>query len=68
MIVNLFFYLFSGVLLISLLMINFNQNSIYSDLFLVLSFLSLSFLFLFECEYLLLIFVIIYLGAIAVLF
>ena len=59
MIVNLFFYLFSGVLLISLLMINFNQNSIYSVLFLVLSFLSLS---------LLLIFVIIYLSAIAVLF
>merc|ERR1711933_296423 len=69
MIVNSFFYFFSCVLLISSLMIILSQNSIYSVLFLVLSFISSSsILFLLECEYISLIFVIIYVGAIAVLF
>ena len=69
MIVNSFFYLFSCVLLISSLMIILSQNSIYSVLFLVLSFVSSSsIIFLLECEYISLIFVIIYVGAIAVLF
>jgi len=46
-----------------------SQNSIYSVLFLVLSFVSSSsILFLLECEYISLIFIIIYVGAIAVLF
>lgn len=69
MIVNSFFYLFSCVLLISSLMIILSQNSIYSVLFLVLSFVSSSsIIFLLECEYISLIFIIIYVGAIAVLF
>jgi len=46
-----------------------SQNSIHSVLFLVLSFVSSSsLLFLLECEYISLIFIIIYVGAIAVLF
>lgn len=50
-------------------MIILSQNSIYSVLFLVLSFVSSSsILFLLECEYVSLIFIIIYVGAIAVLF
>jgi len=50
-------------------MIIFSQNSIYSVLFLVLSFVaSSSILFLLECEYISLMFIIIYVGAIAVLF
>lgn len=50
-------------------MIVLSQNSIYSVLFLVLSFVaSSSILFLLECEYMSLIFIIIYVGAIAVLF
>lgn len=50
-------------------MIILSQNSIYSVLFLVLSFVSSSsVLFLLECEYISLIFIIIYVGAIAVLF
>ena len=50
-------------------MIIFSQNSIYSVLFLVLSFVSSSsILFLLECEFISLIFIIIYVGAIAVLF
>ena len=69
MIVNLFFYFFSCVLLVSSLMIILSQNSIYSVLFLVLSFVSsANILFLLECEYISLIFIIIYVGAIAVLF
>ena len=69
MIVNLFFYFFSFVLILSALMTVLSQNSIYSVLFLVLSFVSSSsILFLLECEYISLIFIIIYVGAIAVLF
>jgi NADH-quinone oxidoreductase subunit J len=50
-------------------MIILSQNSIYSVLFLVLSFVSSStILLLLECEYMSLIFIIIYVGAIAVLF
>ena len=50
-------------------MIILSQNSMYSVLFLVLSFVSSSsILFLLECEYISLIFIIIYVGAIAVLF
>ena len=69
MIINLFFYFFSFILLVSALMTILSQNSIYSVLFLVLSFVSSSsILFLLECEYISLIFIIIYVGAIAVLF
>lgn len=69
MIVNFFFFFFSCILLISSLMIILSQNSIHSVLFLVLSFVSASsILFLLECEYISLIFIIIYVGAIAVLF
>jgi len=69
MIVNLFFYFFSFILIVSALMTILSQNSIYSVLFLVLSFVSSSsILFLLECEYISLIFIIIYVGAIAVLF
>ena len=50
-------------------MIIFVQNSIYSVLFLVLSFVaSASILFLLKCEFLALMFIVIYVGAIAVLF
>ena len=69
MIINLFFYFFSFILIVSALMTILSQNSIYSVLFLVLSFVSSSsILFLLECEYVSLIFIIIYVGAIAVLF
>nr|QYB23215.1 NADH dehydrogenase subunit 6 [Lithodesmioides sp. mgcode 4] len=69
MILNLLFYFFSIILLLSSLMIVTVQNSIYSVLFLVLSFISASsLLFLLEIEFIALIFIIIYVGAIAVLF
>jgi NADH-quinone oxidoreductase subunit J len=69
MVINILFYLFSGVLLLSSIMVIFVQNSIYSVLFLVLSFISsASILFLLKCEFLALMFIVIYVGAIAVLF
>ena len=69
MIINILFYFFSLILLLSSLMVIFVQNSIYSVLFLVLSFISsASILFLLKCEFLALMFIVIYVGAIAVLF
>jgi NADH-quinone oxidoreductase subunit J len=69
MIINILFYLFSAILLLRSLMVIIVQNSIYSVLFLVLSFISSSgILLLLKCEFLALMFLIIYVGAIAVLF
>lgn len=69
MILSILFYTFSIVLLVSSFMVITAQNAIYSVLFLVLSFLaSSSLLFLLKCEFLSLIFILIYVGAIAILF
>ena len=69
MIINIIFYFFSNILLFSALMVVVVQNSIYSVLFLVCSFISAaSLLFILECEFIALLFIIIYVGAIAVLF
>jgi len=69
MTVNILFYIFSSVLLLSSFMVVIAQNAIYSVLFLVLSFISAaSLLFLLKCEFLSLVFILIYVGAIAILF
>ena len=69
MILNLLFVFFSSVLLISSAMVIVVQNSVYSVVFLVLSFVSSAgILFLIECEFFALIFLVVYVGAIAVLF
>ena len=66
---NVMFYLFSIILVSSALMVIVSRHAVFSLLFLVLSFISSSFvLFLLECEFLALIFMLIYVGAIAVLF
>jgi len=66
---NLLFYFFSFVLLFSAIMVIIASHSVFSLLFLVLSFVSSAFLlFLIECEFLALIFIVVYVGAIAVLF
>ena len=63
------FFVFSIIFFISSLSIVLVNNSIYSVLFLVLSFVtSACLLFLLECEFISLLFIIIYVGAIAVLF
>ena len=69
MILSILFYTFSSVLIVSSLMVITAQNAVYSVLFLVLSFLSASILlFLLKCEFLSLIFILVYVGAIAILF
>jgi len=69
MIISLLFYVFSAILVLSSNMVVNVKNSVFSVLYLVLSFISASILlFVFECEFLALIFIIVYVGAIAVLF
>lgn len=69
MIINSLFYIFSIILLTSSCFVIVSQNAIFSVLFLVLSFLSAScLLFLLKCEFLSLVFILIYVGAIAILF
>ncbi len=66
---NILFYFFSIVLLFSSLTVVVSYNSIVSVLFLILSFLVSSvLLLLLECEFLALIIVTVYVGAVAVLF
>jgi NADH-quinone oxidoreductase subunit J len=66
---NLLVYFFCVLLLVSALMVIIARNPLYSILFLICSFFSASvLLFLFENEFLALFFLIIYLGAISILF
>ena len=66
---NLLFYFFSIFLVFSAIMTVFSRHPVFSLLFLVSSFLFSSFLlFILECEFLALLFVVIYVGAVAVLF
>ena len=67
--VNILFYLFSLSLIICAFMVIVAQHPVFSLLFLVGSFLFSAFLlFILECEFLALLFIVIYVGAIAVLF
>lgn len=66
---SIIFRLVSVVLVISASMVITSNHAVFSLLFLVLCFIFSSFLlFLLECEFLALIFIVIYVGAIAVLF
>lgn len=66
---NLLFYIFSTALVFSAVMVVIAQHPVFSLLFLVGSFIFSSFLlFLLECEFLALLFVVVYVGAIAILF
>jgi NADH:ubiquinone oxidoreductase subunit 6 (subunit J) len=68
LILNLYFVMSLGIVISSSFVV-FVNNPIYSLLWLVLSFLfSASFLLMLGCEFLALIFVVVYVGAIAVLF
>src|ERR1700753_37555 len=69
MIVTLFFYLFAAVLLVSAAMVVSARNPVHSVLFLILSFFNAAALFLIAgAEFLAMILVIVYVGAVAVLF
>jgi len=66
---NTLFLLFSLFLILSALMVILSKHPVFSLLFLVSCFLFSSFLlFLLECEFLGLLFIVVYVGAIAVLF
>jgi len=68
LILNLYFVISIGIVISSSFVV-FVSNPIYSLLWLVLSFLfSASFLLMMGCEFLALIFIVVYVGAIAVLF
>jgi NADH-quinone oxidoreductase subunit J len=66
---NFLFFIFATILVVSCFSVTTTQNSIYAVLFLVLGFLSGSFLLiLLDCELLALLLTIIYVGALAILF
>ena len=65
----LFFYLFAGVMLVSSIMVVVSRNPVYSVLFLILAFFNAAGLFvLVGAEFLAMLLVIVYVGAVAVLF
>ncbi|MTW16228.1 NADH-quinone oxidoreductase subunit J [Rhodoplanes serenus] len=69
MIPALFFYLFAGICVASALMVIASRNPVHSVLFLILAFVNASGLFvLMGAEFLALILVVVYVGAVAVLF
>ena len=69
MIEALFFYLFAGVMLASGLMVVVSRNPVYSVLFLILAFFNAAGLFvLIGAEFLAMLLVVVYVGAVAVLF
>jgi NADH-quinone oxidoreductase subunit J len=69
MITTLFFYLFAAVLLASAAMVVSSRNPVHSVLFLILAFFNAAALFLIAgAEFLAMILVIVYVGAVAVLF
>ena len=69
MIETLFFYLFAGVMLASSGMVVVSRNPVYSVLFLILAFFNAAGLFvLIGAEFLAMLLVVVYVGAVAVLF
>jgi NADH-quinone oxidoreductase subunit J len=69
MIVDFFFYLFAAVMLISATLVVASRNPVHSVLFLILSFFNAAALFLIAgAEFLAMILVVVYVGAVAVLF
>ena len=69
MIDAVFFYLFAGVMLISGLMVVVSRNPVYSVLFLILAFFNAAGMFvLIGAEFLAMLLVVVYVGAVAVLF
>ena len=66
---SLFFYFFSAVAVFSAIMVTISKNTVYSVFFLILVFVSVSILFIMiGAEFLGMIMLIVYVGAVAVLF
>jgi NADH-quinone oxidoreductase subunit J len=69
MIANIFFYIFSFILLASAVMVVSSRNPVHSVLFLILAFINAAVLFLLAgAEFLAMVLAIVYVGAVAVLF
>src|ERR1700742_4717106 len=69
MIAALFFYLFAGVCVASAVMVIVSRNPVHSVLYLILAFVNASGLFmLMGAEFLAMILIVVYVGAVAVLF
>src|SRR5687767_6464683 len=69
MLAGLAFYLFSGVMILAALMVIAAKNPVHSVLFLILAFFNAAALFvLLGAEFLAMILVVVYVGAVAVLF
>jgi NADH-quinone oxidoreductase subunit J len=67
--VNFFFYLFAAVMLVSATLVIVSRNPVHSVLFLILTFFNAAALFLIAgAEFLAMILVVVYVGAVAVLF
>ena len=66
---TLFFYFFSTIAVFSAVMVTISKNTVYSVFFLILVFVSVSILFIMiGAEFLGMIMLIVYVGAVAVLF
>jgi len=66
---SIFFYMFSLIAIISAIMVNASKNTVHSVFFLILDFITISFLFIMiGAEFLGMIMLIVYVGAVAVLF
>ena len=66
---SLFFYFFSSITVFAAVMVTVSRNTVYSVFFLILVFISISFLFIMiGAEFLGMIMLIVYVGAVAVLF
>ena len=66
---SLFFYLFSTIAVFSAVMVTISRNTVYSVFFLILVFVTISTLFIMiGAEFLGMIMLIVYVGAVAVLF
>jgi len=66
---SIFFYFFSTIAVFSALMVTFSKNTVYSVFFLILVFVTVSILFIMiGAEFLGMIMLIVYVGAVAVLF
>ena len=65
----IFFYIFSFIAIVSAVMLTVSKNTVHSVFFLILDFISISFLFIMiGAEFLGMIMLIVYVGAVAVLF
>ena len=66
---SIFFYIFSFIAILSAIMVTVSRNTVHSVFFLILDFITISFLFIMiGAEFLGMIMLIVYVGAVAVLF